>query len=92
MISFDDQMANLLAELEALEMTAKAIESGAVGVDMGRNIFQSEDPVAMIQAVREVVHKNASPKEAFEVFNQLRSKSGAGNPGSGEKTRYPGTD
>ena len=67
-----------LPELEALEMTAKAIEYGAVGVDMGRNIFQSEDPVAMIQAVREVVHNDATPKEAFEVFSQLK---GSHKPG-----------
>jgi putative autoinducer-2 (AI-2) aldolase len=63
-----------LPEAEALEMTYKAIQGGAVGVDMGRNIFQSEDPVAMIKAVREVVHKNATPKEALETFNQLKSK------------------
>lgn len=71
-----------LPELEALEMTARAIEGGAVGVDMGRNIFQSEDPVAMIQAVREVVHKNATPKEALEVFQRLKNKSGPGSPAS----------
>jgi putative autoinducer-2 (AI-2) aldolase len=66
-----------LPELEALEMTARAIQGGAVGVDMGRNIFQSDDPVAMIQAVREVVHKNASPKEAYQMFSELRGKSGS---------------
>ncbi len=67
-----------LPELEALEMTAKAIEGGAVGVDMGRNIFQSEDPVAMIQAVRAVVHENATPREAFDTFSQLRGKHSPG--------------
>ncbi|MFH1721878.1 MAG: 3-hydroxy-5-phosphonooxypentane-2,4-dione thiolase [Candidatus Altiarchaeota archaeon] len=61
-----------LPEKEALEMTSNAINAGAVGVDMGRNIFQSEDPVAMIQAVREVVHKNASPKEALQVFEEKK--------------------
>ncbi|MBI4020542.1 MAG: 3-hydroxy-5-phosphonooxypentane-2,4-dione thiolase [Candidatus Aenigmarchaeota archaeon] len=64
-----------LPEMEALEMAYKAMEGGAVGVDMGRNIFQSENPVAMIKAVREVVHKGATGKEAFEAFQQLKSQA-----------------
>jgi putative autoinducer-2 (AI-2) aldolase len=63
-----------LPEEEALTMAHNAIKAGAVGVDMGRNIFQSEDPVAMIQAVRAVVHQDASPKEAFELFFELKGK------------------
>jgi putative autoinducer-2 (AI-2) aldolase len=63
-----------LPEKEALTMASNAIKSGAVGVDMGRNIFQSEDPVAMIQAVRAVVHENKTPDEAFEMFNELKAK------------------
>ncbi|MFN8473028.1 MAG: 3-hydroxy-5-phosphonooxypentane-2,4-dione thiolase [Anaerolineae bacterium] len=59
-------------EAEALEMAYAAIQSGAAGVDMGRNIFQSEHPVAMIQAVRAVVHDNATPQEAYEVYCHLR--------------------
>ncbi len=61
-----------LPELEALELTWNAIKRGAAGVDMGRNIFQSESPVAMIQAVRAVVHDNAKPKEAYDLFNSLK--------------------
>lgn len=57
-----------LPEKDALELAYKAIQSGAVGVDMGRNIFQSEKPVAMIQAVRAVVHENAKPEEAYEIY------------------------
>jgi len=64
-----------VAELEALKLAYNAIQSGAVGVDMGRNIFQCEDPVAMIQAVRAVVHENALPTKAFEIFNSLKSES-----------------
>jgi putative autoinducer-2 (AI-2) aldolase len=64
-----------IPEPEALEMTSRAIQGGAVGVDMGRNIFQSENPVAMIRAVREVVHKNATPKEALALFNELKAKA-----------------
>jgi len=64
-----------IPEAEALEMAHNAIQAGAVGVDMGRNIFQSEDPVAMIQAVKSVVHKGATPKEAFQLFNELKGKN-----------------
>jgi putative autoinducer-2 (AI-2) aldolase len=62
-----------LPELEALELTFNAIKRGASGVDMGRNIFQADNPVAMIQAVKAVVHENAKPKEAFDLYNSLKS-------------------
>lgn len=61
-----------LPELEALDMAYKAIDQGAAGVDMGRNIFQSEAPVAMIQAVAKVVHENYTAKEAYQLFLDLK--------------------
>jgi putative autoinducer-2 (AI-2) aldolase len=60
-----------LPELEALEMAYRAIQEGAAGVDMGRNIFQSEAPAAMIQAVSKVVHDDVSPSDAYEYFKEL---------------------
>ena len=60
-----------LPEDEALTMCYEAIQRGAAGVDMGRNVFQSLDPVAMIQAVRGVVHGNLKPNEADELFLDL---------------------
>jgi len=63
-----------LPELEALEMAYEAIDQGAAGVDMGRNVFQAGNPVAMIQAVRAVVHDGAKPAQAFELYNDLQSK------------------
>jgi putative autoinducer-2 (AI-2) aldolase len=57
-----------LPELEALTMAYNAIEGGAAGVDMGRNIFQSDHPVAMIRAIRAVVHESAKPEFAYEQF------------------------
>lgn len=63
-----------LPELEALELCYKAVNDGASGVDMGRNVFQSEAPAAMLQAVRAVVHDNMSPNQAFELFNDLKSQ------------------
>jgi len=60
------------SELEALQLSYDAVQHGAVGVDMGRNIWQSDHPVAMIRAVRKIVHENASVKEAYELFNSLK--------------------
>jgi len=57
-----------LPEREALEMWFQAIDQGASGVDMGRNIFQSESPIAMLKAVQAVVHNNASVDQAYELF------------------------
>jgi len=59
-------------EIDALTMAWNAIDQGAAGVDMGRNIFQSDAPAAMIQAVREVVHRNMKPQQALELYNTLR--------------------
>jgi putative autoinducer-2 (AI-2) aldolase len=63
-----------IPELEALTMAYKAVQEGASGVDMGRNIFQSEAPIAMIQAVRAVVHRNESPAKAFDLYQALKSQ------------------
>jgi putative autoinducer-2 (AI-2) aldolase len=62
-------------EKDALQTAWKAVQCGAVGVDMGRNIFQSEAPIAMIQAVRKVVHEKATPEEAFEFFEETKKDS-----------------
>lgn len=60
-----------LDELGALQIAYRAVQQGAAGVDMGRNIFQSACPAAMIQAVSRVVHENARPEEAYELFRDL---------------------
>lgn len=60
-----------IPELDALELAYKAVQEGAAGVDMGRNIFQADHPVAMIQAVRKVVHEDVKPAEAFELYQTL---------------------
>lgn len=57
-----------LPELEALTMASRAVQEGAAGVDMGRNIFQSEAPAAMLAAIRKVVHEEMAPEEAYELF------------------------
>jgi len=61
-----------IPEADALEMAYKAIDQGASGVDMGRNIFLAEDPVAMIQAVRAVVHDGEKPDKAYDLYQSLK--------------------
>lgn len=61
-----------LPEKEALEMCYNAINDGAAGVDMGRNVFQSTSPAAMIRAVHAVVHEGLTPEQGFELFNDLK--------------------
>ena len=62
-----------LPELDALKMASNAVQQGAAGVDMGRNIFQSEAPDAMIQEVRKVVHEKMEPRDAYDVYRALKS-------------------
>lgn len=63
-----------LPEREALQMARDAIDQGASGVDMGRNIFQSDSPVAMIGAVRKVVHEGAGVKEAYQYYLDMKNR------------------
>jgi len=59
-----------LPELEALTMAYRAVSEGAVGVDMGRNIFQSDCPVGMIKAVKAVVHQSEKPEIALKIYEE----------------------
>src|SRR5215510_1205189 len=63
-----------LPELDALTMAYNAIQEGAAGVDMGRNIFQSDAPKAMIAAVNAVVHQNLKPADGLEMYQSLKAK------------------
>jgi len=63
-----------LPELDALKMCRRAIDEGALGVDMGRNIFQSDAPVAILKAVRAVVHDGLTPEQAFEMYETLKNE------------------
>lgn len=63
-----------LPEDEALTLAYNSIRGGARGVDMGRNIFQSNHPVEMAQSIRKIVHEGFTDKEAFEYFNELINK------------------
>jgi putative autoinducer-2 (AI-2) aldolase len=63
-----------LPELDALKMAYRAVSEGAAGVDMGRNIFQSDAPAAMIQAVRKVVHELLKPEQAYDYYQTLKEE------------------
>jgi putative autoinducer-2 (AI-2) aldolase len=63
-----------LPERDALTMAYNAVQAGAAGVDMGRNIFQSQTPAAMIQAVRKVVHDGLTPAEAYDFYETIREE------------------
>lgn len=67
-----------LPEDQALGMAWKAVDQGAAGVDMGRNIFLADDPVAMVRAVYAVVHDHLRPDKAFEMYQSLRSDRAKG--------------
>jgi len=69
-----------LPEKDALELTYNAIKTGAVGVDMGRNIWQSDNPVPMIKAVRSIVHGNNSAEQAYKFFTELCNETKNNKP------------
>lgn len=62
-----------LPEMDALKMAFNAVSDGAVGVDMGRNIFQSDSPTGMIRAVKAIVHENKTVDEAYAIYTQTKS-------------------
>jgi 3-hydroxy-5-phosphonooxypentane-2,4-dione thiolase len=65
----------LETEMDAFELARDAISEGAVGVDMGRNIWQSDNPVAMIKAIREIVHRGATVREAQTLYQEARKST-----------------
>ena len=62
------------SELEVFEWIYDALEKGAIGVNLGRNIWQHDHPVAMIKAVRGVIHESLKPNEAQQVFDQEKNR------------------
>lgn len=56
--------------LDALNIAYEAVRKGASGVDMGRNIWQSNHPLGMLKAIRAIVHENAHPKKAYKLLNR----------------------
>lgn len=65
----------LATEMDVFNLTADALNAGAAGVDMGRNIWQNDHPVAMIKAVRAIVHQRATAKEAHDIFKKINDEA-----------------
>jgi hypothetical protein len=61
-------------ELEVFQFVYDGMQKGAIGVNLGRNIWQNDFPVAMIKAIRAIIHGNATPKEAQEIYQDLKGK------------------
>lgn len=61
-------------ELDALKMAYNAIDQGAAGVDMGRNIFQSDSPIGMMKAVNAIVHGKETPEKAYDIYQTFKNK------------------
>lgn len=60
-------------EFEVFEFVYDGIQKGAIGVNLGRNIWKNEYPVSMIKAIRAIVHENATPKQAYEIYQMLKT-------------------
>jgi len=62
-------------ELEVFEFVHDGMQKGAIGVNLGRNIWQNDFPIAMIKAIRAIIHENASPQEAQRLFDSAKSET-----------------
>jgi len=61
-------------ELEVLEFVYDGMQKGAVGINLGRNVWQNAHPVAMAKSLQAVIHENATPQEAHKIFNETKNK------------------
>ena len=61
-------------ELEAFKFVHDGIQKGAIGVNLGRNIWQNEYPVAMIRSIRAIVHDDATPEQAQEIYDTVKNE------------------
>ena len=60
-------------ELEIFEFVHDGMQNGSIGVNLGRNVWQNDFPVAMIKAIRAIVHGNATPKEAQGIYDSEKN-------------------
>lgn len=61
-------------ESEVLEFVHDGIQNGAVGINLGRNVWQSPHPVAIAKALQAIIHKGATVKEALKIFNETKGR------------------
>ena len=75
-----------IPERDALQLTYNAIKAGAVGLDMGRNIWQSDHPVAMIKAARSIIHGNSNVEQAYSLYKKLSASDKSKKPNPNQNT------
>jgi putative autoinducer-2 (AI-2) aldolase len=63
------------SQLEVFEFVYNGLQQGAIGVNLGRNIWQSQNPVASIRSIRAIIHDKYTAKEALELFNKIKTKT-----------------
>jgi len=63
-------------ELEVMEFVHDGLQRGAIGINLGRNVWKNPHPVAMMRALRAIVHNKATPQEALDIFNKLKNPQG----------------
>jgi putative autoinducer-2 (AI-2) aldolase len=61
-------------EYQVFEFVHDGMQKGAIGVNLGRNLWQNAFPVAMIQAIRSIIHGNASPEKAQEIYDNVKGQ------------------
>ena len=61
-------------ELEVMEFVHDGLQKGAIGINLGRNVWQNAHPVAMAKSLRAIIHENATVKEAHEIFNDAKAQ------------------
>jgi len=81
----DRRRAGLRTELEVFEFVYDGLQNGAIGVNLGRNVWKNAHPVAMIQALNAVIHGGATPREARQLFEELKQGGNAPEKSSPEK-------
>jgi putative autoinducer-2 (AI-2) aldolase len=61
-------------ELEVFQFVHDGIQKGAIGVNLGRNIWQNDYPIAMIRAIRAIIHDDATPEQAQEIYDTVKNE------------------
>lgn len=61
-------------ELEVLEFVYNGMQKGAIGINLGRNVWQNAHPVAMAKALRAIIHEDATVKQAHQIFNETKER------------------
>ncbi len=78
-----------IPEHDALQLTYNSVKAGAIGVDIGRNVWQSEHPVAMIKAVKAIVHGSSNVDQAYSLYKKLANEDSRNKPNQNKPKNKP---